>query len=299
MRCHRLLLVSVVLLVTLTVRSSPPPSCCTLLAVDPTTNTDQCCTSSCSCWSYGGGSGRGVKALRGVRTISLQFNKQLPCRFDCTMFNRISTSAPLFDSCTDPIISYNGDHFTNSTTGEIEYRCFSPRTWNSYISSPGKLSQVVQLCQEKGCLRSGDESLFNSTTMPEWSDLIATTTLPMYYWYGQYKTMYPSLGLVRCPNALTNPFEPLEEACPTSSPVEFFSTASTMQSQSDTQISCSGSDFCEEFSGLNTTTVPVPIDDSSTYELRKELLMDLELSAVVSIRLDCIDPSVNVTNVCV
>lgn len=219
----------------------------------------------------------------------------MPCKFDCNMFGRISTSAPLFESCSNPIISYTGDYFKNLTSGNIEYRCFGPNSWKNFASSPGKLAKVIQMCQNQGCIKSSTDLHYNATTMPTWSDLVATTTLPMYFWYGQYKTVLPKLGLVRCPTGLTDPEVGTYDSCPTTPLTEFFSAISVMQTQSDSQTTCTG-EYCDLFLGNDCTLPPL---NETCIEDRTQLVLDTEVNTTVSIRVDCVLPSVSIIPSCV
>ncbi len=310
------------LLVHYTFAGSQGATCCNLNPSDPNTS---CCQSSCACFGNGGGAGRRKEFQRIRRPFvhsrgskrddedeqSAPYTMSLPCRFDCQMFGRASTGGPLFDSCSNPIISYYGDYFLNSVTGKLAFRCFDPNIWQDFISTPGKLTQVINACQSSAhsCVKDssgGTYNTLNATEIPSWTDLVPTTTYKMYQWYAQYKSMLQVLGFMRCPTGYTGNITASATPCPTSSPVEYFPSSSLMKVSSDnSSVSCTaGSMSCGAFSGVSETPFTssnsfVLSRLSSSYVARKIKARTYSVFPdVVNTRLDCLTPDIDITSAC-
>jgi hypothetical protein len=293
---HQLL---VVVLLGLLVSSSYASHCCDTCA-------GTCCepNGSNNCPCVGGGSCR--RSLSQAAAIqSNQYYEVLPCRFDCNTFlvGHGANRRAMFSSCTNPIVQYAGTFFKN-TENALEQRCFDPKVWRDYVSTPGKLKQMIKLCQSPtyGCIKNTHEPVYADSQMPDFSDLTPVTSTYNYYWYGQLKAMKQVLGLHRCAPALLSTATLLSNnTCTASTIVDQFIGVSRMKTRSDATDQCphnvaSTSNPCKDF--LGETSTMVPVNSTWTYNQRKQLAMQVQVTEAVNINVPCIPQAVKVTDQC-
>lgn len=165
---------------------------------------------------YAGGEGGGGSSSRRVESLARSTNArysapiQYPCRFDCMQIVNKNSGLPLFASCQNSVIKYNGDFFGQQAQPgfAINYQCLTPTTYAQYFTSRNKLATVIDICQNTAhkCRKLLNQQYVtapgNSNSFPGLPalDTLALRTTSLYYqWYSQFESIRTINNVVRCP----------------------------------------------------------------------------------------------------
>jgi len=233
----------------------------------------------------------------------------------------------MFQSCQNPIVRYSGSYFKNEDN-RLELRCFDPNTWRNFISSPGKLKQMIRTCEAAphNCVKSSQERTYPDNGLPKFRDLTPRTSFFFYNWFEQFKATKRVLGFQRCDRSLTRPITTFaNRTCRAFTQSELFDDdddderdnrgnddrdnrgdnrgrgtgVSRMKRESDAVRNCpprSPDRPCDDFMGEEVMFSPV----NSTMPLpqRRQLALAVEVNVPVDIQVQCVPDAVKIIDNC-
>jgi hypothetical protein len=151
------------------------------------------------------------KSEKNARLVNDVFSAPVvhPCKFDCLQLVNKADGSALFSSCANSVVSYTGDYYGNVQRGggfNINYQCFTPDSYNTQLTSRGKLAYVIGLCQDSRhrCVKAGGATFDtnpagNYSGLPKIANLKVVTTAKYYQWYSLYNNVRVVNNVVRCP----------------------------------------------------------------------------------------------------